>query len=82
MGYSGAGGKLIDKKTRSEKSRDTVPLSEYERRTLAYTSLIVTSHLGLASFLEDSHGLHPGLFAGVLVPLQRDFTYGLIVVVR
>jgi hypothetical protein len=27
MGYSGAGGKLIDEKTRSEKSRDTVPLS-------------------------------------------------------
>ncbi len=26
MGYSGAGGKLIDEKTRSEKSRDTVPL--------------------------------------------------------
>jgi hypothetical protein len=27
MGYSGAGGKLIHKKTRSKKSRDTVPLS-------------------------------------------------------
>jgi hypothetical protein len=27
MGYSGAGGKLIDEKTRSEKSRDTVPLN-------------------------------------------------------
>ncbi len=26
MGFSGAGGKLIDGKTRSEKSRDTVPL--------------------------------------------------------
>ncbi len=26
MGYSEAGGKLIDKKTRSKKSRDTVPL--------------------------------------------------------
>ncbi len=26
MGYSGAGGKLIHKKTRSKKSRDTVPL--------------------------------------------------------
>jgi hypothetical protein len=28
MGYSGAGGKLIHKKTRSKKSRDTVPLSD------------------------------------------------------
>jgi hypothetical protein len=28
MGYSGAGGKLIHKKTRSKKSRDTVPLSK------------------------------------------------------
>ncbi len=27
MGYSGAGGKLIHKKTRSKKSRDTVPLT-------------------------------------------------------
>jgi hypothetical protein len=27
MGYSGAGGKLIDEKTRSKKSRDTVPLN-------------------------------------------------------
>ena len=27
IGYSGAGGKLIHKKTRSKKSRDTVPLS-------------------------------------------------------
>ncbi len=27
MGYSGAGGKLIHKKTRSKKSRDTVPLN-------------------------------------------------------
>jgi hypothetical protein len=26
MGYSGAGGKLIDEKNRSEKSRDTIPL--------------------------------------------------------
>jgi hypothetical protein len=26
MGYSGAGGKLIHKKTRSKKSRDSVPL--------------------------------------------------------
>ncbi len=26
MGYSGAGGKLIHKKTRSKKSRDTIPL--------------------------------------------------------
>ena len=26
MGYSGAGGKLIYEKTRSKKSRDTVPL--------------------------------------------------------
>ncbi len=28
-GYSGAGGKLIDEKTRSKKSRDTVPLTRY-----------------------------------------------------
>ncbi len=28
MGYSGAGGKQIHKKTRSKKSRDTVPLRE------------------------------------------------------
>jgi hypothetical protein len=27
MGYSGAGGKLIHKKNRSKKSRDTVPLT-------------------------------------------------------
>jgi hypothetical protein len=31
IGYSGAEGKLIDEKTRSKKSRDTVPL------TLLYT---------------------------------------------
>jgi hypothetical protein len=31
MGYSGAGGKLIhEKKTRSKKSRDTVPLCPYD----------------------------------------------------
>jgi hypothetical protein len=29
MGYSGAGGKLINEKTRSKKSRDTVPLTIY-----------------------------------------------------
>jgi hypothetical protein len=29
MEYSGAGGKLIHEKTRSKKSRDTVPLMEY-----------------------------------------------------
>jgi hypothetical protein len=29
MGYSGAGGKLIHKKTRSKKSRDTVPLTRF-----------------------------------------------------
>ncbi len=29
MGYSGAGGKLIDEKTRNEKSRDTVPLRSF-----------------------------------------------------
>jgi hypothetical protein len=28
MGYSGAGGKLFHEKTRSKKSRDTVPLFE------------------------------------------------------
>jgi hypothetical protein len=28
MFYSGAGGKLIEEKTRSKKSRDTVPLSQ------------------------------------------------------
>jgi hypothetical protein len=28
MGYSGAGGKLIDEKTRSKKSPDTVPLRD------------------------------------------------------
>jgi hypothetical protein len=31
MGHSGAGGKLIHKKTRSKKSRDTVPLSDFLR---------------------------------------------------
>ncbi len=30
MGYSGAGGKLIHEKTRSKKSRDTVPLRVIE----------------------------------------------------
>ncbi len=35
MGYSGAGGKLIHKKTRSKKSRDTVPLKS------PFTSLTV-----------------------------------------
>ncbi len=34
MGYSEAGGKLIYDKTRSKKSRDTVPLSQY----ILYTS--------------------------------------------
>jgi hypothetical protein len=33
MGYSGAGGKLIHKKTRSKKSRDTVPLIEFINKT-------------------------------------------------
>ncbi len=31
MQYSGAGGKLIYKKTRSKKSRDTVPLNEIQK---------------------------------------------------
>ncbi len=33
MGYSGAGGKLIHKKTRSKKSRDTVPLKRETKRS-------------------------------------------------
>jgi hypothetical protein len=32
MGHSGAGGKLIHKKTRSKKSRDTVPLTIKDNR--------------------------------------------------
>ncbi len=31
MGYSGAGGKLIHKKTRSKKSRDTAPLMRHSQ---------------------------------------------------
>jgi hypothetical protein len=37
MGYSGAGGKLIHEKTRSKKSRDTVPLKELERLVIIGT---------------------------------------------
>ncbi len=37
MGYSGAGGKLIHKKTRSKKSRDTVPLNRVNRVKLYET---------------------------------------------
>jgi hypothetical protein len=33
MGHSGAGGKLIHKKTKSKKSRDTVPLIHLAERT-------------------------------------------------
>jgi hypothetical protein len=36
--YSGAGGKLIHKKTRSKKSRDTVPLKETPRSRITVTS--------------------------------------------
>ncbi len=36
MGYSGAGGKLIHKKTRSKKSRDTVPFSSMCTQQYSY----------------------------------------------
>ncbi len=42
MGYCGAGGKLIHKKTRSKKSRDTVPLSMGHRRKTTPTWIILT----------------------------------------
>ncbi len=32
MGYSGAGGKLIDEKNQQQKSRDTVPLNSVEQQ--------------------------------------------------
>ncbi len=38
MGYSGAGGKLFHKKTRSKKSRDTVPLTGIP---LSYHSIVL-----------------------------------------
>ncbi len=36
MGYSGAGGNWLMKKTRSKKSRDTVPLSDHEEKKFIY----------------------------------------------
>ncbi len=39
MRYSGAGVKLIHKKTRSKKSRDTVPLRHLHKLTCAYISV-------------------------------------------
>ncbi len=45
MGYSGAGGKLIHKKTRSKKSRDTVPLS-CKFSIVQYNSLVVYQTTG------------------------------------
>jgi hypothetical protein len=49
MGYSGAGGKLIHKKTRSKKSRDTVPLRLHravtERNIYGFATLVQTSRI-------------------------------------
>ncbi len=42
MGYSGAGGKLIDEKNRSEKSRNTVPLSAGKNDNISQTAYIVS----------------------------------------
>ncbi len=52
MGYSGAGGKLIHKKTRSKKSRDTVPL----RRALKFELMgkFVTFVIFIAASLNGS----------------------------
>jgi hypothetical protein len=38
MGYSGAGGKLIDKKNRSKKSRVTVPLNDLFMMTAEFAA--------------------------------------------
>ncbi len=48
MEYSGAGGKLIHKKTRSKKSRDTVPLL----RTSLDTWLIHYNHMLLGPYIK------------------------------
>ncbi len=36
MGYSGAGGKLINEKNQKQKSRDTVPLKEVWHEIFAF----------------------------------------------
>jgi hypothetical protein len=42
MGYSGAGGKLIMKKTRTKKFRDTVPLKEPRNLIVAWQAVTTT----------------------------------------
>jgi hypothetical protein len=51
MGYSGAGGKLIHEKTRSKKSRDTIPLStaSYKQKVPYINSKFVSRNLNLFS---------------------------------
>ncbi len=44
MGYSGAGGKLIHKKARSKKSRDTVPLINLWLKPLTPIQTVKEAH--------------------------------------
>ncbi len=57
MEYSGAGGKPMHEKTRSKKSRDTVPLTEqglrlHGKKSSCYTALDSTSTYGLCELLS------------------------------
>jgi hypothetical protein len=54
MGYAGAGGKLIHEKTRSKKSRDTVPLSLDKKGQTTGTSLKIKD---LRFFHPEKHKL-------------------------
>ncbi len=56
MGYSGAGGKLIDEKTRSKKSCNTVPLSILITNNV---STLLENELGCSSQILDTVLFHP-----------------------
>ncbi len=57
MEYSGAGGKLIHEKTRSKKSRDTVPLTHSETEKYIF-SLTLAEFEGALRRFEPGPVLH------------------------
>jgi hypothetical protein len=74
MGYSGAGGKLIDEKTRSEKSRDTVPLNltEYFLNIKRTNSIIKIPELKFDQLLSNCYWFD-------IYMLEGTFCSGLLV---
>jgi hypothetical protein len=72
MGYSGARGKLIHEKTRSKKSRDTVPLSTF-RVFCILRGIWPKGPTPVSQSVEVGHCIAPGIdFRQLLPPVHRS----------